>query len=465
VPDDVTTAEPEKKTPPAKPEVKIETSGPQVAGLYLTGKGKGELTSALTATYTTYRTMRRDPTIALARAMSIAPILAGEWSVHIAKSGAPAGAEQFVKDVFVPMREHIMQTALYGGIDFGWQGYEKVFEMTRGANGRQLLSIRKFKPLLPDYATPLVDKETGNFAGYKITSGGLSTTLEVQYALHIPFRVEGTDWRGQSLMENARGVYNEWVDANNGAALYDRKVAGSHWVVYYPVGITEIDGSETDNYTVAKNILDALEASGSVVIPNEFQDLVDALNQKERAWKIEIIEDKGGHQANFVNRMRYLDVQKVRALLMPERVGLEGEHGTKAEAGEHKDLWYTLLELDDRHITQVVNWYAIDDLLAWNWGEPARGTVWLESAPLTDVSRGFLQSLYTSIMANPSLSLTEFDTVDTKGLKDELGVPVAEEGAMDHAAAPGATPDQVAEMRERAGAIAASLRAKGGENG
>lgn len=446
-----------------RPDMRGERSGPQVVGIFRTGNRKQKLERSLTSNYQTYRTMRKDPTLALARALSIAPILASEWTVH-AEDDAPQEAQDLIGDVFLPMRGHIMQTALYGGIDFGWQGYEKIFAPT-DQYGTRKITLSKLKPLLQDYAVPLVNGETGTFVGYELKQQ--PDPLSVEYAFHVAFRVEGTDWRGQSLMENALGVYNQWVDCNDGAVRYDQKVAGAHFVVYYPVGSTEIEGEVRDNYDIAVDILDSLESSGSIVVPNEYTDIVDRLNDTQsdlakRAWSIEVLEDKVGRQPTFIDRLRYLDVQKVRALLMPERVGLEGEFGTKAEAGEHKDLWLTLLELNDRHVTDMVNWHCVDQLLDLNWGPAMRGMVWLEAAPLTDVNRVFLQDLYKGIMANGLLGPIEFEQIDTIPIRDALGVASMSEGGPDAAAEagapmPGKTPEQIEAARHRFGKMFAAL--------
>ena len=53
-------------------------------------------------TYKTYRQMRCDPTMAMARAASFAPIKAAAWRV-IAETGAPEGARELVEKF---AREH-----------------------------------------------------------------------------------------------------------------------------------------------------------------------------------------------------------------------------------------------------------------------------------------------------------------------------------------------------------------------
>jgi len=245
----------------------------------------------------------------------------------------------------------------------------------------------------------------------------------VDKSLLIPWRVEGTNWYGRALLENARSVYNQWVEANAGASRYDKKVAGSHFVVRYPVGKSVVNGTTKDNYEVAQDLLRTLESSGSIAIPNVLDRFVEELNQQQFGWSIEILEDKGGRQPTFIDRLRYLDVMKVRALLMPERAVLEGVFGTKAEARTHADLALTNIELMGKHVVRHVNWYCVDQLLALNWGEEARGSVWIVQSPLVDQNLSYLRDVYELILKNPSGFVEEYGKIDTSSLKDLLRIP------------------------------------------
>ncbi len=382
------------------------------------------LSNPVAQNYAAYRTMRKHPTIALVRSLLAAPVLANSWGVE-SREDADDDAVEFVRDQFIGLREAFLETAMFGGIDFGWAPFEKIFSEK---NGRVV--IRKIKPLLQDMTTILVDQTSGAFNGYKQTSTTTTgVVLPLEYSLHVGFRVEGTNWYGQGLLENARSTYNDWVEANNGAKRYDRKVAGSHFVVFYPPGTSRVKGVETGNADVAETILEALESSGSIKVPTFTAQYVEELNEDKLGWRIEILEDKGGRQPTFIDRLRYLDVLMVRALFMPERALLEGQYGTKAEAGEHAHLAVTNLELMESHVVRHLNWYAVDHLLALNWGEEARGTVWLAAAPLVDEAVEFLRKIYEALLKNPSTLLEEYSTMDLDALKEKLAVPRGNQGA------------------------------------
>lgn len=389
--------------------------------------GLGALGSAqqpLPASYDTYREIRKDPTIALARALSIAPILAAEWSVE-ADDKSPDGAvsigeaQEFIKQQFLPTRELFLERALFGGCDFGHQGFEKVFEYRDGR-----IVLKKFKPLLQDLTELLVDEGTGAFAGFRQKK----TDVPLSNCLLIPFRVEGTNWYGEPLLENAREPWNQKRKAAGGAERYDEKVAGAHWIVRYPIGETEDEnGTAMDNALLAKKILDAVESSGSFAIPQDVAAFANELAMENAGWKIELLSDGGGRQPTFVTRLDYLDKQLTRALILPERSVLEGTYGTKAEAEAHGDLALTNAELTHDHVTRLVNWHAVDQLLALNFGDAWRGVVRLVASPIVDERLSFLKEVYTAVLTNPSGFLEEWGTLDTDSMKELLGVPKSEE--------------------------------------
>lgn len=433
-------------------DVTVQPALEEITGTQLVASsGSNELSKSLPKSYATYRTMRTDPTLAMARALSAAPVIAGEWSVE-ADDDVDKERVSFVQSQLMPLRELIVEPAMLGGIDFGWQGFEKVFAYSE-KEGR--IIIRKVKPLLHDLTKILIDKDTGVFAGFsQVTPDGRDVLLPLDNSLLISFRVEGTQWHGQSLMENARDTYTRWNETNDVAARYDRKVAGANYVIHYPLGTSkDADGNLTDNAELAKALLAALEGTGNIIIPNVMSAHIENLNKEaldKFGWKIELLSDGVPKQYAFVPRLRFLDIQKVRALLFPERAILEGQFGTKAEAAEHGDVALTQMEITGRLITRYVNWYLVDQLLAVNFGNDARGTVRLVSAPLSDVDRQYQKDVYDKILTNQAGFLGEYQNIDTDALKDGLKIPKSAEvaGVDDRSDDDGPDSDTIASLGE-----------------
>ncbi len=370
--------------------------------------------------YRKCREIRRDPTIALARALSKVVILAGEWSVAT-DGDVKDEVTGFIAGELRRRYHEIVDAALSGGIDYGWQGWELVVDHAAPRAGEPRRYVfTKIKPLLHDLTTILVDAATGEFRGFEQHN----VRVPAEKTMLVSFRVEGGNWYGESLYENVAAAHDKWGEAERGAARYDAKLAGSHAVVKYPVGTSPYNGEDrVDNGVIAKAVLNSLEAAGSVSLPKPDPEYArDGIEDLMR-WDVDFLEDRGGRQPTFIDRLVYLDKLKARGMLVPERAFLEGQFGTKAEASSHGDLLVMLAETDAQYITRRVNEQLVDRLLRWNFGEQLVGRVWLDVSPLTDEVKRMLKEVYLAILSNPTGFPDEFPTLDTDAIKDHLGVP------------------------------------------
>lgn len=385
----------------------------------------GRLPTTLTSTwFTKLRTMRQQPTIAMARKLVIAPALASPWSLEQTED-APEGAPALIENMMFPARLRLMQCAMLGVIDYGWAPFEKVFAMDDDGK----IVITKVKPLIQDNTEIIVKVATGEFDGFiNMSSDGNEVDLDLKSSLLFSINVEGTDWYGQPDLKNLEDAYDQWTIISAAAARYDKKIAGSMWVVHYPIGMTQFLGVETSNDVIADSILTALESSGQLKVPRYIEGLSADLNESAPdAWKIELITDGGTSQAAFIDRQMYLDKLFVRGLGLPERSVLEGQFGTKAEAGAHGDFGITNIELRHTFMLQEINRQVVNQVLRINYGPEAENSVYLQATPLSDPVRMFLKNVYTAILANPEGFADLVPTLDTEALADQLGIPVVKE--------------------------------------
>jgi hypothetical protein len=381
------------------------------------------LPNKLRSYYKTYRQMRTDPTIAFARMLTVAPLTMAGW-VYKDKPGAPDGAKEFIEAMFEPLRRRLVKTAVEGYIDFGWSPYE----MVKTVDEWGYITIKRFKPLLQPYTDILVDKDHGEYIGLRQQGGRTIVDLSIYDSLCICWDTEGTDYYGTPLMENARGPYNAWNSVEASSERYDNKIAGSHWIIHYPVGSSPMNGVETDNYEIAKMLINAMEASGKVIIPRKVEQFIDDMNAQkaEDAWKIELLSDSGSPGAQFINRAKYLDALKVRAFGIPERAVLEGQFGTKAESEAHADFAITNIEMRHGLLCQQISQHAVNLILDLNFGEDYRDTVCIEANPLSDDKMAFFRQLYIGWTHDAQTAYNEMSTIDMVAMRDRLGLPKME---------------------------------------
>lgn len=376
--------------------------------------------------YKKAREIRRDPTIRMVRELAMAPLLMAEWEYEAADD-APEGAKELVEKIMREMRLPLLRTSLCGMTDYGWQPFEVIAEQREDGT-----SAPRIKPLLQDITSILVNAADGSFFGLRQTPTvgqriGWIYLLD-QECFVVSQDVEGTNWYGEPTLRSLEKTYDEAEVVNKSARKYDAKIAGTHWVIYFPLGTSDYGGVNKDNGEIAKDLLAKAEAVGGIAVPRSVINALDSMNaamaQSEASqWKIELLSDSGKGQQPFTDRLKYLDVLKVRAFGFPERAILEGQFGTKAEAETHADVAVSNLEVRHALLCLQYNTKVVNLILGWNYGPSAKGSVTIKPSPLADDTKGFFRQLYLALIANPQGFMTEISALDLQQLRDRVGLP------------------------------------------
>lgn len=403
----------------------------QTSAQVLVDFSTGELDTRAVSDYKTFREMRLDPTISLLRKYAVAYTLASTWGVE----GNDPEQVSYLEEHLLPFRQSFMRTAMYGLSDFGWKAYEIIYgkiDLTfPSGETRTLQGIDELKPLKNDNCRVRYAKEDGSYQGlsYVDMFNGNKVLIDAEHSLFINFDDEGLGEYGIGNMAVAQQPYEDWNEANEGAIRYDKKMAGSLLVIRYPVGKTPYKGVETDNAQIAEDFVKAIRSSGSITVPLDIESQLDALAKMNEAWKIEYIEHSA-QQASFVDRMKYLDAQKCRAFAIPERAVLEGEFGTKAEAGIHASAALLNMQLMSEMITELLNnggtnrqTGLVNRLLMANFNSEKNGA-WLTAPPLTDERVALFIQILTTLLADPGAGPEIMDKIDLEQLVDVLDLPV-----------------------------------------
>ena len=358
---------------------------------------------------TKLRRMRKDPVIALVRVTFFSGILAGEWSYE----GDNPDQVEFIKSQLEPIRRLLLSTGALGCFDFGWQPYEKIYDIDPVTKMTVLI---KLKPLIQDNTEILVDEKTGQLLGFK--NG--EANLPIEKVLLLNFDVEGTDYKGTSTLENAEQPYDSSQALEDAAARFDAKMAGAHWVIKYPDGNTDYNGTLTPNHEIADKILASLQSSGSIAIP--VAQLPFQEGNSDGGWDIKLLTADGG-TFSFFSRFDYLDKNKVRALGFPERTVFEGTHGTKADAVAHIDFVLTMIEYRHDCLLELINWHLVNQLLELNYGPEFKNMVTVKAGSIASESKDRLAKIYELILANPDGMMMELNAIDVPAIAEVLAVP------------------------------------------
>lgn len=372
---------------------------------------------ANTLYYQKVRRMRRHPTIKLVRTLSCASMAGAQWSAEVNADALPE-AKDVINDL-LPFQNTIMSKVLPSLFDFGWAPFEKVVHWDVKDERTKL---KKLKPLLQDFTRIMVTNDHGKFAGFK----QFNKFLALSNCMLFNQDVEGTYLYGESTMSAIEPAYDRWNVTDKANVQYDKKIAGAHWVIRYPMGKSNIDGVMTDNFDVAKMLLRELEGSGSIAVPSQviaFVENLEAAGSKaEEAWDIDI-KSAETSQGAFAQRLAYLDTLMVRGGEFPERSILEGQYGTKAEAGEHADFAVARMDFRNKCVVDYINWYLVNPLLRVNLGRDAENTAKIKVAPIADDKKDILKLVLQLALANPSASTGIIQGIDFHAVKEQLEVP------------------------------------------
>lgn len=374
-------------------------------------------------TYATFRKMMANPTIALARAVAMAPIRMAKIIVR-GKDDTPPERVEFIQEMMKRIQKKLVRDMLRA-LDFGFAPFENIYELDDS-----ILTLKRVKPLLADKTKILVSKGGSMFMGFKQKDVELVGPKAFIYTNDQ----EGDDFYGHSRHEAAVEPWHSWTDLRNRQRQFAKKVAGVIPMITYPEGRSEDkNGSLVANFTLAERLLVHLGQGNGVVMPDTLAkyagDMLRAgFNPQDwRAWKIELIEAKGLHGKDFVTQLSKDEALMLRGWTVPERAATEGQFGTKAEAQEHGGLSLAISDLTLGDIVDTINLSLINPLLVLNWGPEAAGSVFVESEGLDSMTRMFFRGLMEKILSHPDNVLILRDLVDLAALSESVGLPMPEE--------------------------------------
>lgn len=374
--------------------------------------------------YSTYRRMRSNPTLALARLVATVPVRASEWSWEI-EDGVSDERMEVVQGMLDPLYPTLLKDILYA-LDYGWQSFEKVWEVKDNK-----LTLAKLKPLLPDISEILVDKSNGAFRGIKQDK----VELDESKALLFTYDGEAGDLYGRSRHENVRAkAWQPWEDILARTGQYATKVASAIPLIRYPEGKSrDASGAEVDNFTISQRVMSNLGKLTGVTMPSNLSPWAEDLArsgvdiEKLWAWQISFIESQGQHGGDLTGMLRHFESLMMRGWLVPERAALEGQHGTKAESEVQQDIVIAGAEVLLDELIDAIQKQVVDQVLVLNWGEEARGTVKLKPSPLVDEKALLMRDMVKQVLTTPANVPLLLHTLDMDSMLDNAGLPKREE--------------------------------------
>ena len=199
--------------------------------------------------------------------------------------------------------------------------------------------------------------------------------------------------------------------------------------LHYPEGTSrDAAGAERSNDWIAQQILEAVSMGRSVRFPNLFASIEDPATAADLAGKSQWVLgqfDLGGtdYSPGLLNSLAYYDKLLFRGWLRPERVGLDTQHGSRADATQHSESSIVDSELIDQDFAAAFNSGVIDEVLALNFGVKAKGAVWVDPSPISDAHTDTVKAVLTALLANSQTAGNVAGQIDVSAVLEDLNVP------------------------------------------
>ncbi len=215
-------------------------------------------------------------------------------------------------------------------------------------------------------------------------------------------------------------------------ALYDRyfeRKADPPYLVYYPAGGNagdyidgDVEGEEQVSLRdIALGIGESAKSGGAIAMPSQTISSYDDRPSTMREWEIAELEIKGD-LSHFVESFEYLDVMKLRSMLLPEQAFLEGKGGTSSRnvASEELDIFKESEATEADAIDDQLNRFVIPDLVRANF--PDRNvTARKVTTGFSEADRQAMNQLVQVLGTSDPGALQE---VDIREVLDRMGMPL-----------------------------------------
>ncbi len=339
--------------------------------------------------------MRRDPMIALGLHFRKATIINAPWHMECDDPQVAAFATWALDRIYTRLVSQMFMALEWGYVPiikrFGRAVPGITYEDPESNTTRELwpnkdipaVTWKPFFPMTPEGAEVIFDQPGRTFAGFKHVllrkPDGSTNPVKVpaSHALWVTnMRDENFgDWYGYPLTGYAfRYWWSYWYQF----LLADRHMeqdADPPVKASYPPGSSPDPTNPTATLPNAQIALLAgqmIRDGSTVAVPSDFYeiDATGALSRGSRKWDIEFI--RGGENIKaFHDSFQYLDVMKLRSMLIPDQA-LTGARGSLSGnvAETYSVAFAESQALIASWIDQHINDYMIPDLLAQNFVNP-----------------------------------------------------------------------------------------------
>lgn len=402
--------------------------------------------------------MRRDPILAFALMFVKVPLVRAPWYIKCADPKIAAAVDASLRKIY---GRFIL--AYCNSLDYGFSPMVKRFEYEdkpdwtyvdpdnpdgdeiRVWTNKTVMPIvwKPFTALNPRRCAPHWNSK-GEFNGIDFASSGLSAfgtsghplnqsarewasykrvaDVQLDWALWATNEKDSEfgDYRGYPRIGYA---YRFWWAYWYRFGVADRafeKWGDPPMLVYHPDNPLAIDQSgDPVNYTqLALDLAESSRSGANIALPSGMVTSMDEKASGMREWEITQLQTKTDFSA-IGDMFRYLDIQKLRSVLVPEQALVEGEGGTSSRnvASTFGELFQESMVVVKEEIDDHLNRWVIPQFVEVNFGADA--------AKAQIVTTGFEQLDMENMRAVLQLvgQRKLLSVVDERELAERMGIP------------------------------------------
>jgi len=336
--------------------------------------------------------MRRDPMIALGLHFRKSTLVNAPWHIECDDPQIAAFADWSLRRVYTRLLTQMFMALEWGFVPivkrFGRAVPTLEYEDTANKTTKPVwpngdvpaVVWRGFFPMPPEGAEAKFTSDGHTFNGFEhnlITNpDGTKKRVPASHSLWVTHQRDENfmDWYGYPLTGYAfRYWWSYWYQF----LLADRHMeqdADPPVKASYPTGksLDPDTNAQVDNYVIALKAGQLLRDGATVAVPSDFYevDATGAIARGARKWDMEFI--RGGENIKaFHDSFQYLDVMKLRSMLIPDQA-LTGARGSLS--GNVAETYSVAFEesqaLLAAWIDQHINDYLLPDLIAQNFVDP-----------------------------------------------------------------------------------------------
>ena len=365
------------------------------------------------------RQMRRDPMLGFALSFIKVPHMRAKWYMNATSNQGPNAQIAAHADENWRRVHASFVSSFLNSLDFGFQALAKRFEFripsgtfietSEGGEpsetaiwsegGIEPIAFKPFIPLRPEGVEPIWNNlgefdgieysptggdntgqaQTGQGSGASQGGGSGGTNKEEVFKIDLAHSLWVTNEKEQNFgsifgYPRLGYAYSYWWSYWFRWAIADRafeRKGDPSVIVYHPEGefINEETGERMSHSEYALLMGERIRSGGVIALPSETFEGVNGPTNV-RMWEIEFTKDATNFEP-FDKSFEYLDVQKLRAMFVPEQAFLEGKGGTSSRnvASTLGSAFIAAQDVLSRYVADTINRYVLPQWLAANYPE------------------------------------------------------------------------------------------------